>query len=175
MTGSTVDIGPEPIVALVPEEMRHDARRHIDDLRQVGWGFIALDVSTVTSGLELVQTLGEAFMFPYSTASPDAAEELMVELSWFENEVGYAVLLTNVDALRKRSREAFDLLVGFLIPNSVWHWRKKSQALDGSFQVYIVADGDTLEACASALSRQIRRIESYDGPVDALGPLFVHL
>ena len=52
----------------------------------------------------------------------------------------------------------------------------KSQALGGSFQVYVIAEKETLEVCESALTREIRLLRTYDDFVETHeGPVVVRI
>lgn len=73
-----------------------DASRMVDDHRSIGCGLIRLELDGVESKDGLVDRLASTFLFPHNVSGLDGAVDLMSDLAWFGNDVGYVVMVNGL-------------------------------------------------------------------------------
>lgn len=72
---------------------------------------IHVDLTGVDDRRQLCHRLGEAFQFPYAVTSLDAVVDLVSDLEWLGNDLGYLIEITGADGLSSEMlRDATGLL-----------------------------------------------------------------
>lgn len=136
LRGNSVEIH----VGLTDVESHHLA----DHYRAAGCSVICLDLDGVTSIEELVDRISAAFLFPYRVSGLDAALDLMSDLEWFGNDVGYVVVLDGLGSIQ--GRVSGRLLK--ILPAVADRWRSQRR----TFQVLVLDDGTSPEDTLAGLS-----------------------
>ncbi len=100
------------------------------EARLHGMSVIEIDVAHLPDVAALSDYLATAFMFPHKTVGLDAAVDLISDLEWIGNEVGY-VLVARGFSDQSPTAEIF----ASLLPNIVDRWRAQGVpfvvAIDG--------------------------------------------
>jgi hypothetical protein len=80
-----------------------EAARLESALRSRKYSVVHVDLAGVGDRRELCGRLAEAFLFPYAVSSLDAAVDLVSDLEWLGNDLGYVVEITGLDLLRSET------------------------------------------------------------------------
>lgn len=112
---------PQSQVAIHVAVDLSEAARLESAFRREKRSVVHVDLTGVDDRRELCGRLGEAFLFPYTVTSLDAVVDLVSDLEWLGNDLGYLVEITGLDLVRS---ETLNDAVG-LLPAICDRWRSQ--------------------------------------------------